>query len=277
MKKKALVIVLCGLMLAGCSSGGAGTAIQNESNATVEEPQEENSNEEEQVENVDDSKSGKNVLNISEISNSNEISIEETAENYKDLELLDSGWMPFQSDGSSYVNVYYAVQMHNPNEEYAVMFPTITITAKSADGSILATDDMVLSSIAAGDTVYYGNSMLYEGNTAPASVEITLNNSNDDFVQQDDNEYAKQSDFVVSNVAENAGDWDRTFTGEIQNNSNFQTSLAVIAILKQDGALVGGEIAYVDDIDSGASKAFEIDVSNDLTGYNTVEFYAIQW
>ena len=40
MKKKALVIVLCGLMLAGCSSGGAGTAIQNESNATVEEPQE---------------------------------------------------------------------------------------------------------------------------------------------------------------------------------------------------------------------------------------------
>ena len=68
MKKKALVIVLCGLMLAGCSSGGAGTAIQNESNATVEEPQEENSNEEEQVENVDDSKSGKNVLNISELS-----------------------------------------------------------------------------------------------------------------------------------------------------------------------------------------------------------------
>lgn len=190
------------------------------------------------------------------------------------LMLLDSGWCSYKN--SSYAHVPYAVQVANPNSDYAIEFPTIIITARDADGKILKTDERVLNSIAAGDMIFYGDEIFYEGNE-PESVEISVTNKDYNFEKQDNNIYVKQNDFTIFNTSENNGTF-KTFTGEITNNSIADLDkVAVIVIYKSSDHIVGGDVEYVDDLASGSTKPFEMSVDSDMTQYDSYEFYAVQW
>ena len=196
------------------------------------------------------------------------------AQDGQQIELADSGYSVVSNDG--YVSVYYAVKIHNPNEEYAIEFPKIQITARSEDGKILKTDEQVLNSIAANDTIVYGNRVSYEGEEAD-SVEISVSNGKDDYMHQSGSGVVRQDQLTVSNISENIGEYERTYTGEVTNNSTEDLStVAIMVIYKNGDEMVGGDGTYVDDLNSGSTKPFEISEYSDLE-YDSFEVYALQW
>ncbi len=196
------------------------------------------------------------------------------AQDGQQIELVESGYSINSNDG--YVSVNYAVKIHNPNEEYAIEFPKIQITAKSEDGKILTTEEQVLNSIAANDTIIYGNMVTYEGEEAE-SVEISVSNGKDDYMHQSGSGVIRQEQLAISNVSENIGEYERTYTGEVSNNSTEDLStVAVIVIYKNGDEMIGGDTTYIDDLNSGATKPFEISAYSDLE-YESFEIYALQW
>lgn len=198
----------------------------------------------------------------------------ESEKEFEEIILLNSGWnctKPYD-----YSRVYYAVEISNPNEGYAIEFPTITITARDSNGKILSNDERVLNSIAAGDTIIYGSDATYEGDM-PETVDISVSCNDRNYKKQDANKYVKQSDFTIFNVSENNGTF-KKYTGEITNNSDvdFRT-VSISVIYKLNGEMVGGENSFLNDLGSGETKAFEISASSDVGEYDSYELYAIQW
>lgn len=63
--------------------------------------------------------------------------------NKQELEIVDSGYTVYKDN--AYFN--YGVVIRNPNETYAVDFPTITITAYDSDGGVITTEDQVISKL----------------------------------------------------------------------------------------------------------------------------------
>ncbi len=193
-----------------------------------------------------------------------------------DLELVSSGYsIEVRED---YSLVYYAVEMHNPNMEHAVEFPTIELVARSESGAILGTEDQVLSAIAAGDTYKYGNSFMVEGDI-PAVVEISLASPDDyDFIRQDRSEFIYVSSLVVSNTSEVESDYKKTYTGEVTNNSEYDySSIAVTVIFKRGNEIVGGGTGYVDKVKAGKTKAFEVSSYSKSLEYDSFEIFALPW
>jgi hypothetical protein len=204
------------------------------------------------------------------------ISPEESSSNEpQQIVLIDSGWSVSQS--SDYTDVSYAVKIQNPNEKYAVVFPTITITARDAEGKILKNEEQVLHYIAAEDTIMYANNISYEGAT-PTTVDISVKNGTNDYEEQDDSKYIKISNFSFQNTSENKGSYSTTYTGEITNNSNVDFSTIAISVIYKSGEkLIGGTSGYVDDLMTGTTMPFEISSWSDISGYDSIEFYAIPW
>ena len=196
------------------------------------------------------------------------------AQDGQQIELVESGYSLDSNDG--YVSVYYAVKIYNPNEEYAIEFPKIQITAKSEDGKILKTEEQVLNSIAANDTIIYGNKVSYEGEEAD-SVEISVSNGKNDYMHQSGSGVIRQEQLAISNVSENVGEYETTYTGEVTNNSTEDLStVAVIVIYKNGDEMIGGDATYIDDLSSGSTKPFEISEYSNLE-YESFEIYALQW
>lgn len=196
------------------------------------------------------------------------------AQDGQQIELVESGYSVYSDD--RYVSIYYAVKIHNPNEEYAIDFPRIQITAKSEDGKILTTDDQVLRSIAANDTIVYGSRITYEGEEAD-SVDISVSNGNDDYMHQSGSGVIRQDQLAITNVSENTGEYERTFTGEVTNNSTEDLdTVAIIVIYRSGDEMIGGDATFIDNLNSGSTQPFEIDEYSDLE-YESYEIYALQW
>lgn len=192
----------------------------------------------------------------------------------QEIKLNNSGHSIVQSGGKT--TVLYAVDISNPNAEYAIKFPKILITAKDGDGKILKTEEMVLNGIAAGDQYTYGNSVSYEGNT-PSTVEISVGNSDDDYVAQSSSEIIKSGSLSVSNTSDNPGTF-KTFTGEVTNNSTEElNSVAITVIYKSGGNIIGGETSYVNDLKAGEKKPFEVSSYSNFKDYDSYEIHALQW
>lgn len=193
-----------------------------------------------------------------------------------EVELINSGYTVTQNINN--VTISYAVEIKNPNENYAIRFPSIYITSKSEDGKILSTDQMVLNSIAANDTITYGGFTIYEGEL-PTSVEISVDNDDEgyNYVFQESSEIIYSDDLSISNVSENIGTYDNTYTGEVTNNSKVDLSSVLVSVIyKKDGALVGGCNSYVNNLDAGETKAFEISAPSSVEDYDSYEIHAYQ-
>lgn len=194
--------------------------------------------------------------------------------NLLEIELIDSGYTASESSGNTVI--LYAARISNQNTEYAIEFPKILITAKDAEGKILTTDKQVLMGIAAGDEYTYGSTLYYEGN-APTTVEISVENSTDDYIAQSSSGIIQSGDLSISNISENTGDTKR-FTGEVSNNSTIDlNNVAITVIYKLGDEIVGGDVTFVDDLKSGETQPFEQSVYPGMTDYDSYEIHAIQW
>ena len=190
--------------------------------------------------------------------------------------VLENSVYSWMTDEDS-CTLYYAVKIHNPNEEYAVQFPKIQITARSEDNTILTTEEQTLSGIAANDTIVYANEIYYEGG-APASVEMTVGNEDRNYMHQEGSGIIRQADLAISNVNENVGEYETTYTGELTNNSTLDLdTVSVILVFKSGDNMIGGICTYVDNVRSGETKPFEIDSYGNLPEFDSYEVYAMQW
>lgn len=191
-------------------------------------------------------------------------------QSYEDLQLVNSGYTVFNN------YVYYAVEIFNPNADTAVEFPTIELTARNADGAILGTETHVLAGIAAGDHLIYGSHFTIDGE-APTNVDISVASPDDyDFTQQEGSDIIYSSDLVISNVSQLGGD-DKRYTGEVTNNSKVDLSNVCICVIYKNGdKAIGGDFTYIDNLDSGATKAFELSTYTGFADYDSYEIVALQ-
>ena len=279
MKKILAMILAVGMLF---SLAACGSSDSDEEDTEAEETEETEAEETEEAEEEEEASEETDSEETAETDSEEEAAEEESEEEeYQQVQMLDSGYSTYYNELGEYTMIYYAVELYNPNEDYAINFPEIHITVRNEDGTILSTDDQTLNSIAAGDSYYYGNEIYYEG-TIPdaATIEISVSNGTDlfDYTEQEGSSVLYSGELAVSNTSSNTGSYDVNFTGEVTNNSSEdQTIVAIVVIFSLEGQIVGGAAGYVNDLAAGATSAFEVSVSDDYTGYDSYEIYAIQW
>ena len=216
--------------------------------------------------------------NVLRPSNSVKPSESSEKEDAKQPVLLDSGYtvLPPNSIGSVYLT--YVVKIQNQNKDMAAEYTTITITGKNEDGSILFTEDQSIGTILPGDTVYWADDSVNCKNQAPDTVEITVDGAR--FVPADEvDDTALSSDFIIENLSEVTGSYDKSLTGEITNNSEIDfDDVAVTVVYKQGDEIVGGFHSYVENMPAGKRAAFDISSWNlEELEYDSIEVYALSW
>ena len=172
--------------------------------------------------------------------------------------LIESGYScNTTSSGDVYLN--YSATINNPNDEYAFEFPKIIITAKDKDGKIVGNEEQTLFAIAPNDTITFGSLVDCNG-IVPDAVEIMASSGN--FIFSNDS-IIPSSNFVISNTNEIIGNYDISYTGEIENIGDKDVKCVAITLtLKDNGNIVYGSTSYVDDVLSGQKKAFEFSEYN---------------
>lgn len=159
------------------------------------------------------------------------------------------------------VYAYYGVTLNNPNADWAMQLPVLTITAKGEDGSIVGTSDQTLFYIAPNDTISFGSVIDCNGKV-PATVEFSIHSGT--FVPGDTSGIIPVSSFSVSNTSEIVQDYGAvSYTGEVANNSDSDIDMvAVTVLLKSNGSIVYGDTTYVDNMTAGTTKPFELSEYN---------------
>lgn len=187
----------------------------------------------------------------------------------KQLEITQSGYSPTAS--GDYLN--YAFIITNPNEDYKVIFPNVTITAYAEDGTIIATQDEIFDSLAPGETTADSGTMAMNGQT-PAKVEFEAEYDEDDYYSSTDAAISDQ--LVISNTSVSTDTWGYSkFTGQVENTSDEDLTLVKITVvLKQGDQIVGGDMTYIDELKAGNTKPFEISAFGTNIEYDNYEFYA---
>ncbi len=192
----------------------------------------------------------------------------------QDLKLVDSGYSFHVGD--DFGTVQYSVTIENPNKDVSVLSPSVKTTVKSANGSILSTDESTLTYIAANDTIQYSNEIYWDGAETPATVELEVVTGKE--FSPNTAEHIKSTDIVFSNVSERKGDFSNTITGEITNNSAIDSScIMIIAAYYKDGKIVGGAYGFTDELAAGQTTAFEIYGDDYVGQYDEVKLFGNDW
>lgn len=196
------------------------------------------------------------------------------AEDLLPLELVDSGYAV--KDGHDTYYIQYAVIVKNPNSERAVEFPSVRLTARDANGTILGTEDIVGSSILPG-SIWYSAFQGPSVDSKPSTVDFEI-------IQPDD------SDWVSPDRIDNAGEpltvenptkRKDKIVGEVSNPNDFDiSSVAVVVLFRDDsGKLLAGETTYTDKVSAGGKIPFELSLwgADDMYITDNFEVYAYPW
>lgn len=191
------------------------------------------------------------------------------------LELVETGW---SADESGYV--HYAFGLRNTSDSVCIQFPSVEITGRSEDGSVLFSHTQVLMVAFPGETAYFGSQAGNGNGIVPATVDFTI-------LEPEDYGYVNSSEsasFKVDNLnAAPDGYGGEIFSGEISVAKNSarvreqSSQLNVSLVLRDDaGAIIYGFDTYVDWPPEGASRPFSMDVF-DPPAYDSFEVYAQPW
>lgn len=190
-----------------------------------------------------------------------------------DIEIAKAGF----TISNGYIR--YAIVLHNNSEEKAIEYPTYRFTAKDEDGAILGVGDQVLNIIYPGQDYVWGG-VGCEVPETPALVEFEVLNPEDDNVKDTSQlPYPEYKPLNVQNVnCRGNPSSGYKFLGEVYNPNDYDISKAgVLVMLKNEtGAIIGGEMTFVDNIRAGNKAAFEIDYF-DETSFSDYELYANSW
>ena len=191
------------------------------------------------------------------------------------LELVETGW---SADESGYV--HYAFGLRNTSDSVCIQFPSVEITGRSEDGSVLFSHTQVLMVAFPGETAYFGSQAGNGNGIVPATVDFTI-------LEPEDYGYVNSSEsasFKVDNLnAAPDGYGGEIFSGEISVAKDSErvreqsSQLNVSLVLRDDaGAIIYGFDMYVDWPPEGGSRPFSMDVF-DPPAYDSFEVYAQPW
>lgn len=191
------------------------------------------------------------------------------------LELVETGW---STDESGYV--HYAFGLRNTSDSVCIQFPSVEITGRSEDGSVLFSHTQVLMVAFPGETAYFGSQAGNGNGIVPATVDFTI-------LEPEDYGYVNSSEsasFKVDNLnAAPDGYGGEIFSGEISVAKDSarvreqSSQLNVSLVLRDDaGAIIYGFDTYVDWPPEGGSRPFSMDVF-DPPAYDSFEVYAQPW
>lgn len=191
------------------------------------------------------------------------------------LELVETGW---SADESGYV--HYAFGLRNTSDSVCIQFPSVEITGRDDDGTVLFSDTQVLVVSFPGETTYFGSQAGNGNGTVPATVDFTV-------LEPDDYSYVNSSEsasFKADNLsAAPDGYGGEIFSGEIsvvKDSARVReqsSQLNVSLVLRDDaGAIIYGFDTYVDWPPEGGSRPFSMDVF-DPPAYDSFEVYAQPW
>lgn len=186
-----------------------------------------------------------------------------TAE-FKPLEILDSGYLLKNNEW-----LYYYVDLYNPNNDYAVEFPSIRITARDADNILLGTENQTLSIIYPNQHFIYG-SQAFSVDAVPETVTFEAIEPDDYNIKN----AATLEPYQPLEVVNTALRSDK-IVGEIQNNNAQDYDMAcIVALLKNSsGDLVGIESTFVNNVKANGTTPF--DISLFLNGNMAIDNYDI--
>ena len=178
-------------------------------------------------------------------------------------------------------NVYidYCYEIYNPNTDVMITSMELDLTVRDSSNAILGTSTARANIIMPGDTVY-------------AFGTLSLTKSEAAAIDSDDTQYEwdyatesrfysaiRTSEIVVSNVSARGTGYDTKVTGEIANNSAYDTSAftQVYALFWKGDELVAIDSTYVDQIYSGGSRVFELKGLHNIPDYDTVQLFVDVW
>ena len=191
------------------------------------------------------------------------------------LELVETGW---SADESGYV--HYAFGLRNTSDSLCIQLPSVEITGRGEDGSVLFSETLIMANAFAGETVYFGSEIGNGNGIVPATVDFTV-------LEPDDYSYVNSSEsasFKADNLsAAPDGYGGEIFSGEIsvvKDSARVReqsSMLAVSLVLRDDaGAIVYGYSTFVDWPSEGGSRPFSMDVI-DPPAYDSFEVHVQPW
>ena len=202
----------------------------------------------------------------------------EPAEAQQPLELVDHGFCVSSTSGDTAYTDFCGM-IYNPNETWIATFPKVLIIVKNDDGTILATDHQTGSLVMPGDTV-----------TLCGTVSVPTAGIADDTKVYFDVEWsdmdtdtfiysgARTTDFEITNVSKQSSNYRNLITGEITNNySEDVDSVNLSVILRKDGEIVYIDNTFVDNLQAGRPKVFQISSYHDWPEYDTMDVSAMVW
>lgn len=197
---------------------------------------------------------------------------EEVAEARESLTVAESGW--WMEDNS----VEYVVALHNKSSGLAVWLPSVKVVGRAEDGSVLFTDEGVLSDIYPGQTLYYRG---FEScGQVPATVDFSVVPPDETSVFRAE---GKSAVFSVSQLKKVSGSYGRvSFTGEVvcedagDCRSNYSEIAVTVLLRDADGGIVLAETTFTDWPEQGQASAFEVSCSA-VPPYATAEAYVQPW
>lgn len=189
--------------------------------------------------------------------------------------------IPFEITSFSYETsgkyLYYAVCLHNPNEDYYIKYPTIRITARDENGGILGSDDPSIPVICPNTDTWSGG-QAFSVDETPASVDIEI-------IEPEDKRYLTESEFKykdikplsVKNAAlKNDGE---KIVGEVQNDNDYPIDNVAVTVVFKDESnqpIAAANPIFIDDLKANSSTPFDHNLYLDFVTDN-FDVYADIW
>lgn len=172
-----------------------------------------------------------------------------------DLEITKAGY----SVKNGYL--YYALVLHNNSDTNAVTLPGFRYTAKSADGSILGTDEQYLFSIYPGQDCVWA-SQGFSISTMPETVEFNLIPPDEyNIMSANLMEQPKFEPYEIKNISKKMdsvlGD---TIIGEVYNPNDYMVDEVAVSVvfLNEDGVIQGGDTTFIDGVTAKGNIPFSL-------------------
>lgn len=185
------------------------------------------------------------------------------------LEVLESGY--YEDEGY----IYYAVVFENPNDSWLANYPSVTVTGYDEDDAVVFSQDETCSVLFPGQKAYITN--LADGSGVDR-VEVEPSMSDDDWQREVDVSGAEVEALLeISDQKVTKDEYGgATVTGKVTSSYDEQlSSVRIDAILRdEDGEILGGDYTFIDNLDAGKTKAFEMNIYDLPKGFDEVEIHA---
>ncbi len=174
--------------------------------------------------------------------------------------------------------LYYSIHLYNPNDSYIVKLPSFRITARDASGVPLGTEEQTLMEIYPLHDSWHAF-MGFSVEEEPATVDVEILPSKDYNIKKVSSaEHKEFKPLEVINSAIRDGSIGKKLVGEVKNDNDYEIKRAVVTIVFRDenGALIGGDSCFVEDVPAGGTAAFEKSLYIKFMTDN-YEIYADNW